>query len=378
MCHATVLGVLRSKLRLYRTIDILADGKKIDPEIRTILAISLYQLTELDRVPARAIVYDAVNLAIHARKKSAKGFVNALLRKFQMAAPMPDYEDEMERLSIETSHPDWLLRRWIANFGEERARELAVFNNQPAANDYRFTCRTTAADRTAIECVEPSLRPHLLRELADSGKIYFQDRGSQLVASAIRPKPGQRLLDVCAAPGGKATLVAFETKADANLIVAGDVSQSRVRTLAAICKQQAARKVRVAAFDARQLPFADESFDIVFVDAPCSGTGTIRHNPEIRYLISEEQFVRYSEKQLSILRSASNAVKRGGLLIYATCSLEPEENEQVCDRFIDGNGRFSPGKLEFPELFALGSGRYRTIPGRDAMDGFFVSAFEKL
>lgn len=378
LCHELVLGVLRRRMWLDRNIEALAPGRKLDRDVRTVLRIAIYQLLFLDRVPPHAVVNDAVSQCRIARKTSAGSFVNAVLRRFLREPPPLDFASDSERVSCELSHPAWLIERWTRQFGRETAESIALANNEPVEPSFRWTRRTTESVKASVVREGITNRAEFLRELAENGKVYFQDPGSQMVARAVRLHAGESFLDVCAAPGGKTTLAALEASGRPALIVAGDSSAERVRVLADNCRRQGADDVTILRYDAvAGLPFADESFDAVLVDAPCSGTGTIRSNPEIRYNVTEETIAAHSSKQLAILENASKTVKRGGRLIYSTCSLEADENEEVARRFIESAVGFRIADAGFPDPFGTRDGFARTFPHRDRMDGFFVAVFLK-
>lgn len=379
LCHELTLGVLRKRLYLDRLIDTLANGKKLDSAVRIILRIALYQLNFLDKIPAHAAINDAVNLTQTAKKTSAKGFVNAVLRRFTREKIELVYKDEIEKLSIETSHPRWLIEKWSADFGFEETIQLAAANNETPGTTFRFTAKTTDAIKQSLEKVNIEEEKSYLRELAENGKIYFQDEGSQIVGSAVELKDNESFLDVCAAPGSKTTQVQSSEFKTRNLIVAGDLHWQRVKNLQENCRRQGVEFVKIVQYDAANaLPFADESFDVVLLDAPCTGTGTIRHNPEIRYFLEENDFRELSIKQLEILRNASKLVKRGGRIIYSTCSLEKEENEEVVGRFSGESADFRSIKPNAPEKYLTAEGYARTFPQDDKMDGFFIAVFEKI
>lgn len=371
LCYEIVLGVLRRRFLLDRVIAGCTGGRRIDPEIRTILRLSLYQLRFLDRVPPYAVVNDAVTLARSARKTSAAGLVNAVLRRALREPFVPEFSDETDRLSVLTSHPRSLIERWTNAFGAENAAALAEFNNRPPEAEYRWTLKTAESTRARIASAGSDELPGLLRELAEAGEIYFQDRGSQIVAGAVAPKG--RILDVCAAPGSKATLIALN---GADLVVAGDADPERAAFLAANCRRQGAARVAVVRFDAeRPLPFAEGEFDSVLVDAPCSGTGTIRRNPEIRYRFDPDSLASLAAKQLSILSEASKTVRSGGRLVYSTCSLEREENEDVARGFLAASPDFRLEVPQAPAGLVTDEGFARTFPPRDGCDGFFIASF---
>lgn len=382
LCHQLTLGVLRRQMYLDLMIDHFAGGKKVDAAVRIALRLGLFQLLFLDRIPAHSAVNESVNLVQRARKSSARGFVNAILRRTQREPFSPEYADEMERISIETSHPRWLIEKWSALFGIEEAERLAISNNEQPAAAFRLTAR--APEGLAFPGTRPSasvpgcfladpVTPEI-RAAADRGEIYFQDEGSQLVGSSVVVPENGTFLDVCAAPGSKATQVA--AAGGAKLIVAGDIHSHRTRFLLENVRSQGAGNVSVVEYDAEAgLPFDEGSFDTVLVDAPCSGTGTIRHNPELRYFLQQDGFPALTDKQLRILKNASKTVRNGGSLIYSTCSLESEENETVADAFLSSGGAFVKAPPGVPDGFIGDGGYARTRPHVDKMDGFFIAPF---
>ena len=378
LCHQIVLGVLRRKLYLDKRIREHAGTKKIDIEVLTALRIGAYQLLELDRIPDHSAVNDSVGLVQRARKVSAKGFVNAILRRVAGESGAVKIADDIDGVSIALSHPKWLLERWIDQFGYEHAIAIAGANNQPSRIAYRMTGRELKADIEGYpsEIVEGAFTVSRLsaglRELAEQGSIYFQDEASQLVASLIAIPDGGRFLDVCASPGGKTSLIALKNRTA--MIVAGDIYHPRVEFLRSNCIRQGISSVQVTQYDAAvSLPFAEKSFDTVLVDAPCSGTGTIGSNPEIRYFLRSEDIEELSRKQLSILLNASKLVKSGGHLYYATCSLEREENEEVIAAFLAESRGFVVGSRGVDARFLTDEGFARTFPDRDGTDGFFLA-----
>src|SRR5215213_6755782 len=379
LCHELTLGTLRKKLYLDRIIEKLTGGKKLDSAVKIIVRMALYQLIFLDKIPAHAAINDAVNLTQKAKKTSAKGFVNAVLRRFTRERIEPDFADEVEKLAVETSHPQWLIEKWIKDFGFQETARLAAANNETPRLSFRLTAKSSDAIKKSLARENIESEKKYLLELAESGKIYFQDEGSQIVGNAVELKENESFLDICAAPGSKTTQIASRKPQAANLIVAGDLHWNRVKILQENCKNQGAGFVNIVQYDAANaLPFADESFDAALIDAPCSGTGTIRHNPEIRYFLEEKDFADLSAKQLKILRGASKLIKRGGRIVYSTCSLEKEENEEVIGKFLEAHDDFRQMLPRVPEKFLTGEGFARTFPQSDEMDGFFIAVFEKI
>ena len=400
LCHELVLGVLRQRLWLDRCIQHFGARpvEKLDRPVVLALRLGIYQLRFLTRVPAAAAVNESVNLVREAKLKSAASFVNAVLRR---ATREPDYDpaigidDPIERLTIETSHPRWLIERWVAQFGLEETAALARANNTPAPLAFRFTARVVSKRQTDLIIdelraagLEPRasvIAPHgwrvdraatRLRELSRDGLIYFQDEASQMVAELLGAQDGERVLDVCAAPGSKATLIA--ALAPQAMIVAGDLHEHRTRTIKEFATNQEAENVLTITHDATHgLPFSESSFDRVLVDAPCSGTGTLRHNPEIRWRLQPSDIPALAAKQRSILGTAAKVLRPGGTLVYSTCSLETEENEAIVSDFQGRHPDFEIALPDAPAGLVTAEKTIRTWPHRNEADGFFVAAFRR-
>jgi 16S rRNA (cytosine967-C5)-methyltransferase len=381
LCHELVLGVLRRQLLLDRVVEHFSQRRveSLDQGVRLALRLGLYQLRFLTRIPASAAVNESVNLVRMARLTSAAAFVNALLRR---AVREPEYDpakevsDPLEKIAIETSHPVWLIERWAKSFGIDEAAAFAGANNLVPPTSFRVVSNRAEESevlsrlRAAGAMLESSPvakgawrvdgATAELRELNAEGKIYLQDDASQLVARAVDVKPGERVLDLCAAPGGKTTLMA-DHAGDRALIVAADRAAKRMATIVATMRLHGLESIEPVLLDATdQLPFWKESFDKVLVDAPCSGTGTLRHNPEIRWRLAPSDFAVLAEKQKRILAQAVQVLKPGGRLVYSTCSVEREENEEVI-----ADCRLRPLQT------------IRTWPQRGGSDGFFVATFER-
>ena len=382
LCHELVLGLLRWQLYLDKIVEHFSKRRieSLDPAVRIALRLGLYQLRFLTRIPASAAVNESVSLVRVARLSSATSFVNAVLRRAIREAeydPAAAVSDPLERIAVQTSHPVWLIDRWAKSFGVAETEAFAKANNvvPPTAfrvvstkateSDVLSKLREAGATLESSAVVEGAWRVSgataLLRELSAAGEIYFQDEASQLVAQIVDAKPGERVLDLCAAPGGKTTLMADRSD-DRALIIAGDLSASRMATITSTMRLHELESIKPVLLDAaEQLPFAPHSFDKVLVDAPCSGTGTLRRNPEIRWRLSPADFTRLAEQQNRILRRAAEMVTPGGRLIYSTCSVEHDENEQVIQDVVASDDRFRPVKT------------IRTWPHREGSDGFFVS-----
>jgi 16S rRNA (cytosine967-C5)-methyltransferase len=385
LCHQLTLGVLREQTLLDHFIGLFAGGRKIDVEVRVSLRLGLYQLRSLERVPAHSAVNESVELVKRAGKSSARGFVNALLRRFARERPQPPGGSSIDSIAVRTSHPAWLISRWSTQFGIETAEQIAVSNNKQPEAAFRIV-RPEAeggptVDAERSERVDGAYLARSVTEAsiaaAGSGQIYFQDEGSQVVGNAVRVPHGGKFLDVCAAPGSKTTQIAHRNEGSGRMFVAGDLHSHRVRTLASNCRRQEVAAEIVKYNAVSELPFAELSFDSVLVDAPCSGTGTIRHNPEIRYFLEPDDFQALASKQRRILENASKLVRAGGEIIYSTCSLEHEENEAIAEAFLAGNQDFVAVAPRVPAEFLTAEGFARTFPHADNMDGFFIAAFKR-
>ena len=399
LTHELVLGVLRHQLWLDRLAEYYTQRKseQLDAEVRLILRLGLYQLRFLTRVPASAAVNESVNLAGVARKRSAGGLINAVLRKAAMDKdydPVTEINEPIERLAVETSHPTWLIERWTRAFGFEETQNFARANNQSAPVAFRVV-RNRARESEVLNVLRESggdvipstVAPNafritgstrMLAKLAAEGRVYIQDEGSQLLTSVLDPHPGERLLDLCAAPGSKTTHIADVTN-DGAFIVAGDLHQHRLKTVQSTSTLQGFRSVNCLTLDGLQsLPVPENFFDRVLIDAPCSGTGTLRRNPEIRWRISTGDIKDLAARQTKLLINAARTVRVGGRVVYSTCSVEIEENEGVRQTFLDNSKNFRPLELNVQTTFRTDQGVARTWPHRQGSDGFFISAFERL
>ncbi|MDQ3819711.1 MAG: 16S rRNA (cytosine(967)-C(5))-methyltransferase RsmB [Acidobacteriota bacterium] len=397
LCYELVLGVLRWQLWLDALIEHYSGRKagSLDAPVRRSLRLGLYQLRFLSRIPHSAVVNESVNLAHLARLRSATAFINAVLRR---ATREPDYDpasnitDAIERLAIETSHPAWLIERWIKAFGRDETEKFARANNEAPPVSFRVVRREDVDEvlnglQAACALVEPSkIAPDawrvqgaslLLQKFAREGKIYLQDEASQLVAAVVDAHGEERVLDVCAAPGSKATHMLARTPG-IRLIVAGDLYGHRARTIVEAARRQRVENLQVIVHDAEApLPFSENSFDRVLVDAPCTGTGTLRRNTEIRWRISNLDIADLAARQKRILDNAARMVKQGGRLVYSTCSVEPEENEAVVAEFLDRNATFKLIQLNVAAALQTANGTARIWPQRDGADGFFIAQFER-
>jgi 16S rRNA (cytosine967-C5)-methyltransferase len=390
-----VMGVLRRRLWLDHLIEHYSGREvgRLDVPVCIALRLGLYQLRYMSRIPESAAVNESVSLIRSAGFSSAAAFVNAVLRR---ATREPDYvadiSDSAQRLSLETSHPLWLIQRWIETWGWEEASAFAQANNEVAPTAFRIvnnansdqvleTLRSAGAEIVPSK-VSPSGwrsngRNPTLYDLARKGQVYIQDEASQLVAHVLDAAASDRVLDVCAAPGGKATHIS-DLAGPSSIVVAGDLHRHRLQTIKTTARAQQIRNIHCVVLDGTsELPFEKETFDGVLVDAPCTGTGTLRRNPEIRYRVSAADFEDLPRRQFAILMNAAPLVRSGGRLVYSTCSVEPEENEAVIEKFVGQHPDFQPASLEINPTFLTGTNTARLWPHREGADGFFIAAFER-
>lgn len=420
-----VSGVLRWRATLDHLIGAFAKRPigRLDPEVLEILRLSAYQLLHLTRVPAAAVVDDAVNLVGRAGKQSARGFVNAVLRSIsrrRSALPLPprpsssaDREAVLAYLATTLSHPRWLVERWLDRFGFDATERWLTYNNTPPGLTVRAnTIRTTVealqtrlaaldieADRGRFgpDCLHLTRGDRAHLDVLDQvrGLFVVQDEASQLVPLLTGIDPGRRVLDACASPGGKSTALAAAQlavrsgahegeHADAvvNLLVACDVRGRRVALLRQTLESAGARHVRVVQADLLQpLPFSPV-FDCVVVDAPCSGLGTLRRDPDIKWRRQSGDLPVLARAQRTMMEHAAAVVAPGGRLVYATCSSEPEENEDVVTTFatrpdfVRQDARTVHPALD-PVLFDA-DGALHTSPPRHGLDAFFGVVFRRV
>jgi 16S rRNA (cytosine967-C5)-methyltransferase len=398
-----VMGVLRWRSWLDARIAEASSLalSRLDLEVLTALRMGLYQLGWLDRVPARAAIHESVELVKHSRKRSAAPFANAVLRNLAetRASTKPQRADliaavDADQVATASAHPSWLVHRWAGQFGLELARSICAYDQEIPTTTIRLRAPGVEQElRTAgIELEPGNFLIHARRVVSGDvtktrafaeARIAIQDEASQLVAALLGT--GKRILDCCAAPGGKIWAIA-DRNPHAE-IIAVELHPHRAELLR---KRVAARNVSVISADIREFSVG-ELYERVLVDVPCSGTGTIARNPEIKWRLTPDDLVDLHHRQLAILQAAINQVAPGGRLIYSTCSLEPEEDENVLGTALRGNPSFHlqdiqsclEALLAECELLAqdpasLIHGSYlRTVPGLHACDGFFVAVLER-
>ena len=393
-----VMGVLRWRSLLDETIARLSftPFRKLDFEVLTALRMGVYQKQFLSKVPAHAAVNETVELVKQAKKASAAGLVNAVMRKVKSAAydPHASKLSGVDHVSAALAHPKWLVERWVSFFGDDVAQKICEYDQRVPATVLRLShpesesllagqgIQLTPAALMATARIVISgdvSATQLFRE----ARVAIQDEGSQLVAALVGR--GRRILDCCAAPGGKTAAMA--TRLPEAEIVATELHPHRATLLRKLAPQQ---NVEVVTADALALPYGAD-FDRILADVPCSGTGTLARNPEIKWKLKPEDLLDLQSRQIAILKAAMRHVSPGGRLVYSTCSLEPEENEQVIAASLAGASDFKiipvqnelqrlqeSGELVWKNTDQLISGDFlRTIPGVQPCDGFFAALIER-
>ncbi len=394
-----VMGVLRWRSWLDRVIARYSSQslQKLDLEVLIALRLAAYQMAILERVPKRAALHESVELVKRARKRSAAAFVNAVLRKMSTEAQSsPSIADtrSVEELAEASAHPLWLVERWAKEFGFNDAKQICSYDQHSPQSTIHLRDRLSeeelARDGVALApgALVASARGVLSGRISRTravrdGRVFIQDEGSQLVALLVGK--GASILDCCAAPGGKTRMLA-ERNSEAN-ILAVELHPHRARLLR---KLVSAKNVTVRNTDVVTLATA-ESFERVLVDVPCSGTGTLARNPEIKWRLRPEDLADLQARQVAILRAAMGQVAPGGRVVYSTCSLEREENEDVTEKVLVAQSSFrllecrkeldrlkSEGELAWNGIASLTRGPFlRTIPGVHPCDGFFAAVLER-
>lgn len=397
-----VYGTIQRRDTLdYFLANFIKKAKKLELWVKILLRISLYQLVYLDRVPDRAVLFEAVEIAKKRGHKGIASLVNGVLRSIQREG-LPDLNEisnENERLAIRTSHPLWLVDKWVKQFGFSETEKMCEANLIPPSQTARVNqmkvgvndlieqlnandipVRRGDLSEDAIKGLKGNLA---LTEAFTEGNLTIQDESSMLVARALNPKPGEMILDACAAPGGKSTHIA-ERMQGSGVVHSLDLHEHKVKLI----KQQADRlslnNIQAEALDSRKASerFEPESFDRILVDAPCSGFGVLRRKPDIKYTKTNDDIERLAELQLEILQEVAPLLKKGGVLVYSTCTIDKEENSDVVEAFLANHHEFS--RVEslnayLPEKIRpyINKGEVQILPHYFGTDGFYIASLRK-
>lgn len=389
-------GTLQHKMTLDFFLAPFIKGK-LENWVQWVLRMAVYQIHYLDRIPNHAVVNEAVQLAKYHGHKGVSGLVNGVLRAF-LREGVPSFDsikDPLERLSIETSHPEWMLENWIQAFGFEKTEQIARQNNVAPPQTIRVNTMKISID-DAIQALESegfTVRKGILPEslhvagktaatsaLFASGQFTIQDESSMMPAHALQLEKGMTVLDMCAAPGGKTTHIA-QLLANTGHITALDLHENKLKYIHENAERLGFTHISTVAADARQAQevLEQKQFDRILVDAPCSGYGVIRRKPDMKYAKKPQDAERLATIQLAILNEAYSLLSPGGILVYSTCTIEPTENDEVIDAFLQLHQDMQ--ELSLPDVFtALPHGAakvgHQVLPYPDG-DGFYVVALQK-
>lgn len=390
LVHELVCGIIRFQRTLDWIIEQKTDGRPQQPIIRTLLHLGLYQLLWLDRIPSHAAVHETVELAKDLKLGPISGFVNAVLRG--VARELPQFREKLAELEtvlpeVRHSHPAWLCRRWENRYGKEHLLTLLRWNNAPppvfarhnslrgdvaslesawTQEGVRFTRREFPwASKLNLNIYELLEHPSLTSLPSfQSGLFYIQDPSTLFAVAELQAQPGETILDLCSAPGGKTTLIA-QCMQNQGRIIAQDTHRARMELVRQNCTRLGVNCVRISSTTGITHPELSIAFDRILVDAPCSNSGVMRRRVDLRWRITPEEIQRLQVTQQELMKDAAVQLKSGGTLVYSTCSLEPEENQAVTKWFLSQHPEFRCAK------------ETQLTPFGDGVDGAYIAQFIK-
>ncbi|ONK23282.1 16S rRNA (cytosine(967)-C(5))-methyltransferase [Bacillus sp. VT-16-64] len=392
-----VYGTIQRKMTLDYYLEPFIK-KKLENWVRNLLRLSVYQMVYLDKIPDRAVIHEAVEIAKKRGHRGIAGLVNGVLRSIQRNGipSLDSISDPAQRLAIATSHPQWLVERWMNQYGLEKTQDMCEKNLQAPVQTARVNVLKTSREHL-LELLEeegliaePSpIIPISVRAVKgnlahskyyEKGYFTIQDESSMLAAYALNLSPRQKVLDACAAPGGKAAHMA-EMLENTGEVIALDLHAHKAKLITEQANRLGLQNITVQILDSRKVNemFPGQSFDRVLVDAPCSGLGVLRRKPDIKYAKTAADIYSLKTVQADILNATAKLVKTGGVLVYSTCTVDQEENVKAAENFLIDHPDFEPYPLQLPEaISALANGYYVQIMPQDfESDGFFISSFRK-
>ncbi|CAM3085407.1 16S rRNA (cytosine(967)-C(5))-methyltransferase RsmB [Filibacter tadaridae] len=391
-------GTLQHRMTLDYYLEPFVRGK-LDKWVRELLRMSVYQIVYLTKIPPHAVVHEAVEIAKRRGHKRIAPTVNGILRSVlrKGVRSLEELEDGIAKTAIETSHPEWLISRWVEEYGEEEATAMAHENNNPAPMTLRVNLtKTTMTEAISMlesegidvrqgevvpECVISLSGNPAATEAYKKGFITIQDESSMLPVLALDVKPGMKVLDMCAAPGGKTTFIA-EQMNDKGQVLAHDIHEHKMALIEANANRLGLSSITSKSGDSRKLLelYEQASFDRILVDAPCSGLGVIRRKPEIKYNKTELDFDGLVTIQSDLLATARELIKPEGIIVYSTCTVESAENRHIVERFLERHTdmeKVSLMKRLDNEKLVIKDDMLQVLPQHFGSDGFFVTAFRK-
>ena len=395
-------GTLQRKMTLdYFLSPFLAKNKKMESWVRQLLRLTIYQMVYLDKIPDRAAIFEAVEIAKKKGHKGISGLVNGVLRSIQREGfpSFDEIENPLERLAIRTSHPLWLVKRWVDQFGFEETNIMCELN----LTNPMMTGRVNTTKTNREECLEvlraegfeveaskvvPEAILCLKGNLAHSkafkdGLLTIQDESSMIVALALGVCENNQVLDACAAPGGKSTHIAEKLNGTGE-VISLDLHEHKVKLIRDNASRLGLSNIQTKALDSRKAQdlFEKESFDRILLDAPCSGLGVMRRKPDMKYTKKEEDLLQLQNVQKTLLESVSPLLRKNGILVYSTCTIDQEENQNVVDDFLQKHSEY-----EFDEAFInripekirplVKNGEVQILPQHFNSDGFYIACLRK-
>lgn len=395
-------GTLQRKMSLdFFLKPFLKGNKKIESWVIQLLRLTLYQMVYLDKIPDRAAIYEAVEIAKGRGHKGISGMVNGVLRNIQRQGlpSLEQVEDPIERLAIETSHPLWLVKRWNQQFGYDSTKKMCELNLTAPLQTARVnTAKTTREDCLSLledegyEVEASQVIPEAIKclrgNLANStafkqGLITIQDESSMLAAYALGAALNEKVLDACAAPGGKSTHIA-EKLQNTGQIVSLDLHEHKVKLINDNAKRLGLSNIQTNALDSRNVQdhYGKESFDRILLDAPCSGLGVMRRKPDMKYTKKENDLYQLQTVQKNLLNAVSPLLKKGGILVYSTCTVDKEENQHVVETFLSKNAEFE-GDISVNDRMPkairplIKGFELQILPQDIGSDGFYIACLRK-
>ncbi|WP_445488340.1 16S rRNA (cytosine(967)-C(5))-methyltransferase RsmB [Niallia sp. 03133] len=397
-----VYGTLQRKMTLsYYLKPFLKNSHKLQSWVLSLLQLTLYQILYLDRIPDHAAIHEAVEIAKKRGHKGISGLVNAVLRNIQRQGvpSLETVEDPIERLAIETSHPVWLVKRWVNQLGLEETKKMCELNLEAPIQTARVNTTKISREEclslleeegyiAAASIVVPEGIQCLKGNLANSacfqnGLLTIQDESSMLVAYALDVAEPLDILDACAAPGGKSTHIAEKMKNEGQ-VLSVDLHQHKVKLIRQNADRLELHNIETKAMDSRKLEevLEEGSFDRILLDAPCSGLGVMRRKPDIKYTKEEKDIDRLHTIQLQLLETMSSLLKNGGLMVYSTCTIDTAENEEVVEQFLEKHPNFYKDTTlaeRMPESVHsyVKQHELQILPQYFGSDGFYMAALRK-
>jgi len=396
-----VYGTLQRKMTLDYFLTPFLNQKKIDLWVRVLLRMSLYQMVYLDRIPDRAVLFEAVEIAKSKGHKGIASFVNGILRNIQRRGlpSISEIKDDLERISIQSSTPKWLVRRLVNQYGIEKTEKICMSQLEAPKQTARVNGNKTNVSellemlkKEGIEATAGDIVPFAIKiekgnvantETFEKGFVTVQDESSMLVAKALHIEEGDHVLDSCAAPGGKTTHIA-EMLGNTGRVVSIDLHEHKVKLIEGHAKRLGLQNIETKAIDSRNIldHYPKESFDKILVDAPCTGFGVIRRKPEIKYTKTEKDITALANIQFDILRAVAPLLKPGGILVYSTCTIDQEENSDVIKAFLSGQPDFEKDHTleeRMPDKVKsyIKEGELQILPHYFESDGFYIQALRK-